>query len=44
MALGEVEEIETGRGKLVWRDDTSVRVMLMVAVVCRGAKTIDAPG
>ena len=40
-ALGEVEEIDTGRGKFVWRDEISLRVMLMVAVVCRGAKAID---
>ena len=41
-ALGEVEEIDTGRGKLVWRDDISFRVMLIVAVVCIGANRIDA--
>ena len=40
-ALGEVEERETGRGKFVWRDEISVRLMLMVAVVCWGAKAID---
>jgi len=39
--LGEVEESETGRGKFVWRDEISVRVILMVAVVCWGAKAID---
>ena len=43
-ALGEIEEIDTGRGKFVWRDDTSDRVILMVAVVCMGANTIDAAG
>ena len=41
--LGEVAEIDTGRGKLVWRDEISLRVMLMVAVVCWGAKAMDAP-
>ena len=41
--LGEVEEIDTGRGKFEWRDAISVRVMEMVAVVCSGANAIDAP-
>lgn len=33
--------IDTGRGKFVRRDDISLNVMLMVAVVCWGAKAID---